>query len=756
MKKRNIHSTGIKWLVLASVFLFVVVGVYFLQQNNGKSFFSVNKKETEDAVNTETNSAAIEEIKKDPAKTEDFLTKRKERILSTIKKDPSILKKEKLSDDFVASLPEDLLRLVEKDVKKTGKLTVYMADNKDLGQEKYFRFESGKEKYNLYFIEGQEKISSSSEVSLEGVALDNELVVASGNDITVKSSPKPLTGAQDPIVIRFNFQNDTSTPWTASDIADEIFLDPDSSDEYFKEVSYNQVSFPGDANLVTNWYTVPYNSGVGCDYNIGGELDDWTTSAMTQATNDGWVLGNYNRYIFIFPDNSSCDWAGLGEVGGTPTMMWSNGSNDDRLFSHELGHNVGVGHASYRDCGTKAINTYSSCTTSEYGDIYDVMGYWNRYHFNAAFKQISGWIPAGEITTVASSGTYTLNVLEDGASAKKALKIQKPNTSEYYWLEYRKATGFDSTLGTGVTRGVIVHTYNGVAGDNTYLLDMTPQNGWTDIALSNGASFEDTANDIYVQQISSDATSVEVSVILGSYQNISLNTFRIAMEDATTPDPNDYVLASNPAIGEPVSVRATLKNSNAANVTITDVRLMGVLDSGTQFVVGTTASLEIPANGSKLVPVASFGITSFRIHSFYIDYKLNGVKRYPYVKPTYSYQKIKAHFPNVKVVKTPVFIPSSIASGNKVYGVYKLKNYDTRPAYMRSVMIVSKVSGNTYHFTSYAPKINPSSVYQYYRYLIPAKKGTYASYARITYGNGSTIVPYHLSSTSPYGSFRVY
>lgn len=754
MKVKFVNSSSIKALLITLVvILFTSFSLYF--QIEKKAETSRQLKEAKEKV-TQENAVIPKEVNvEDPKQLEDFLKKRKKRILSQIKEDPAVLKKEKLPKDFVASLPVDLSGLVEKDIKKIGTLTVLMADKKDLGEVKFYRFESKGEKYNVYFIH-EPDIAATGEVSLEGTVLDRELVIDSGDNVTFKSQSKPLTGAQDSLVIRFNFQNDTSEPWTAGEIADEIFLDPDSSDEYFKEVSYNQVSFPGDANLVTNWYTVPYNSGVGCDYNIGGELDDWTTSAMAQATTDGWVLGNYNRYIFIFPDNSSCDWAGLGEVGGTPTMMWSNGSNDDRLFSHELGHNVGVGHASYRDCGTSVIKNYSNCSTSEYGDIYDVMGYWNRYHFNAAFKQKSGWIPAGEITTVSTNGNYTLNVLEDPASAKKALKIQKPDTSEYYWLEYRQPTGFDSTLGAGVTRGVIVHTYNGVPGDNTYLLDMTPQNGWSDVALSDGASFEDTSNEIFVQQISSDATSVQISVIFGTYQNISLNSFRITMENPETPDPNDYLLASNPAIGEPVSVRASLKNSNAGDMTLTNVRLRGVLDSGTQFTVSTTASLNIPANSLVSVPVGSFKITSFRMHSFYVDFVLDGAVRTPYVKPTYSYQKIKAHFPNVKLVKTLTFVPSSVASYNPVAGVYKLKNYDSRPAYFRSVMIVSKLGSSVYHFKSIEQKIEPGTVYQYYKSVIPYKKGVYSSNARVTYGNGSVVVPPSLSSTSAYKSFTVY
>lgn len=244
---------------------------------------------------------------------------------------------------------------------------------------------------------------------------------------------------------------------------------------------------------------------------------------------------------------------------------------------------------------------------------------------------------------------------------------------------------------------------------------------------------------------------------VADYSKISLNSFRIAMENTATPlNDNDYVLADYPAIGEPVSVRATLKNTNNFDVTLYNVRLIGVLDSGVHFVVGATSSVIIPANYYKLMPVASFNITSFKTHSFYIDYEVNGSKKYPYVKPTYSYQKIKAHFPNIRLTVGPRFSPTALSSYTRVIGAFRLKNYDYRPAYLRSSFIKANLGSSVYVFRESTPKINPGGTYTYESSIVPYKKGFYYSYPYIVYGNGYTSIPNTLSGVSALGIFQVY
>ncbi len=452
------------------------------------------------------------------------LSQRKDILLEEIEKDPSAIKKYALSKEVKDNLSEEAKGLVEQEVKTDGKLTVLIADDfKNAKSKTSYKLESAK-KYNVKFIEEPQNLKSSEQVTAKGLALGSTLVLDSGESpsLSINAPPRAgLTGAQNTLVIRFNWLNDTSEPFLASAIDTQLYSGAGSTNVFYQENSYNQLSFPGDTNNVTtSWYTLTsYNKGTGCS---DPDITNWTLAANSAATTAGYVLGNYNNLIYLFPDNPSCGWAGLGEVGGT--LTWINGYNDSSLYSHELGHNVGMGHASSKDCGTKTIDSYANCSNSEYGDGYDVMGgSWINYHFNAAFKNESGWILPGEIQTVSTNGTYTLNTLESADSATKAIKIQKADTGEYYWLEYRQATGFDSTLPSGVTRGLIVHVFNGVSGSNSYLLDMTPADGWSDVALSDGTTFTDGTNSIVITQANHSTSAVTLSInlptLLGSYDN---------------------------------------------------------------------------------------------------------------------------------------------------------------------------------------------------------------------------------------------
>src|SRR5207247_5288603 len=96
------------------------------------------------------------------------------------------------------------------------------------------------------------------------------------------------------------------------------------------------------------------------------------------------------------------------------------------------------------------------CYQLEYGDGLDIMGWSNSGHFNAPQKERLGWLNYGvspPITTVTSSGSYTLAPYETIGTAPKTLKILKytnPTTGaqDWYYVEFRQAVGFDSYLGT--------------------------------------------------------------------------------------------------------------------------------------------------------------------------------------------------------------------------------------------------------------------------------------------------------------------
>ena len=152
-----------------------------------------------------------------------------------------------------------------------------------------------------------------------------------------------------------------------------------------------------------------------------------------------------------------------------------------QVVGHEVGHNFGLFHSRSIDCGSTTLG--SNCTTDEYGDPLDVMGY-STGHYNAFQKERLGWLNHGTSPpsmTVQADGTHWLDPYESMGGNPKALKILKatnPTTGmkTWYYVEFRQAIGFDSFLSgnSNVLNGVVIHTGSESSANSSDLLDMTP------------------------------------------------------------------------------------------------------------------------------------------------------------------------------------------------------------------------------------------------------------------------------------------
>jgi hypothetical protein len=142
-------------------------------------------------------------------------------------------------------------------------------------------------------------------------------------------------------------------------------------------------------------------------------------------------------------------------------------------------------------------------------------------HFNAAQKERLGWLGYGAsppITTVQSSGVYTIDPYESMGAAPKALKVLS-SAGDWYYVEYRQPIGFDASTVTGnlnVRNGVVVHMMDGTNANGIYLLDMTPAtSSWADPALGVNQSFVDVAGGITISPQWTDGTNAGVNITLG-------------------------------------------------------------------------------------------------------------------------------------------------------------------------------------------------------------------------------------------------
>lgn len=408
-----------------------------------------------------------------------------------------ILKKAKQNPEKNAKIISILEKKEAKPIKKSGILSSLLGSH----NATFYTFEDGKNQKDVYFLNNPVTAPKSQKATLSGLETDNEIIVESESQFALEGEVKPwTTGTKNVLIIFHNF-SDLNFLTNASNVDDEIAKSAiesnvtnasNSSTNFYTEASYGNIA----TNFtVTNQLSTSYSAGSGCS------ISDIATTAEAAAVAAGYNPGAYHHVVYLFPFMSSCTfgggvWAGLGEWPGN--QIWLNGYYDAKTVAHELGHNLGVGHANRLECGTKTVDTYSSCSEVEYGDWYDTMGY-GYDHFNAIYKEYFGWL-SGKVQTVSSSGGYTIYPLEDTNNNTKAIKIRKPDTNEFYYFEYRQALGFDSNLTEGITGGALGHIGNS-NGSDTMLIDFTPnmqENDLDYMALTDGMTFTDSANGVAV------------------------------------------------------------------------------------------------------------------------------------------------------------------------------------------------------------------------------------------------------------------
>lgn len=566
------------------------------------------------------------------AQLRDKAEQRRQLLASLIQSHPEEVLRVAIPVDRQRGMPADVVARLEQRQDIEGELEVYFEDYPDGSHKlRHLLKTPFGERFELHFANPQRQWRNGSKVRAQGwllersgggvqgdIALsddDSGLVqladvtsttsgttTTTGSGTTLADLPNTL-GAQRTLAILVNFQDAPSNkPWTASQASSLLFGSGGVSD-FFKENSSQQTWLTG---TVAGWYTIPVSS-TSCD---GFAIQ---SAAQQAAQAGGYDLTQYDRFLFVFPQNSNCGYTGMGQVGAFPSSAWINGSLILRTVAHEMGHNLGLFHAHALDCGNTTLG--SSCTAQEYGDTLDIMGYPGIVgHFNTFDKERLGWLASGNVVNVGSAGSFYLQPSSSTSSAAKVLKIPKgvdaSGVPSYYYVEYRQPTGFDAHLtdagvldASNVFNGVAVRQATPSDGNSGQLLDMTAGSNFVDMkdaALTGGRSFSDGGAGVTVTTQWTDASQALVSVDFGATGATQTCT-RSAPAVSVTPGQSSWLPA-----GSSYSYTVTVTNKDSSSCASSSFALAGSQPSGWSASLGSASlSLAPGATASTTLYVTS-------------------------------------------------------------------------------------------------------------------------------------------------------
>ncbi|HQR10700.1 MAG TPA: Ig-like domain repeat protein [Casimicrobiaceae bacterium] len=409
-----------------------------------------------------------------------------------------------------------------------GVLRLGHSDNFDGGPSAFF--------YAVVSDDGQQQLMLDVAAELDGLASGMRVSVtgrprddgtfAMQTMVILKESTQPPTMALAAgvpatyLVIPIKFPTNAAAPWTygadpftPAALNTAVFGATSSSKSYYNEVSYGQQVLSG--------VTADNGSGGFLLANVAKpatcDIGAIATAAENAAKARSYNLANYTGILYVFNNVAGCGWSGLAYVGYQ--RAYSNNTTNLLVISHELGHNFGLAHAASLDCGTNVVG--GACTSSEYGDPFDVMGNNRAMHFNSAQKSKLGYIAPGTVYTHGSgTSTYTISPIETGGAAHYAIKLPA-SANRTYWLEYRQPSAgvVDAGLSAFPNNGAQVRvaspfeTLCSGCYDDTEFLDMTPGTAaFTDGTLVVGQTYTDAVYGITVTPTASTTSSLTLTV----------------------------------------------------------------------------------------------------------------------------------------------------------------------------------------------------------------------------------------------------
>ena len=287
------------------------------------------------------------------------------------------------------------------------------------------------------------------------------------------------------VTLLVNMKNGVNSTGNPTTTAGDLFDNALSAARQYEASSNGQLSFKRDTDGdgqtdIFGPFTINADATASCDYY------DWAYRAESAAEAAGIDLSQYQHRVFVLPHYDQltrCNWAGVANIAcGDNCRTWM-AYNHGGLYSHELGHNLGMKHS-----GLDSDNNGSA--ENDYGDFSGVMGspyFWN--HFNAPHQLQMGWLAGFANSSIDVTGignaSYSLGSLDldqrvDNPGTQALVHPRK--AGGHYYVSFRQTIG-DFGVHSDYHNKLSIHSY---AGGVQKVLLIT--------ALSSGQSFSDDAS----------------------------------------------------------------------------------------------------------------------------------------------------------------------------------------------------------------------------------------------------------------------
>ncbi len=328
------------------------------------------------------------------------------------------------------------------------------------------------------------------------------LVTAAATSTTSTSTTRQIT------YVEVTPRGLTRTPVSAETARQQVA----AADAYWSENS------AGGVRIGTPSIRTPIASAYACSED---PFAMW--SEVAQRT--GWTWTDNASLVIVLPPaaEQSCGY-GLGTIGAsvTDSGVLHVAGTDHPVLSHELGHNISLGHANVLACRSGSDGTRDStgtwgtgCTEVEYADALDIMGMSDATStpmLSSVQAVRTGLLPSAATTRVGYGTTdVTLRPLS-ALEGTRAAVVTNASTGVRYYVEYRTPTGRDSSNPLDMRTGVRVLRTNPVLGSSV-LLDPTPT-GWSDrdAVLDPGARLGSQDGKVTITTLSTSPTEAVVRI----------------------------------------------------------------------------------------------------------------------------------------------------------------------------------------------------------------------------------------------------